>query len=127
MQVELYAERVSNRGLSACSQAESLKFKLVQVSHLYRPFSTLFVPQRHALCCRSSHTFLLSLDQGLAVRRACYSVLRYIMENGAKGAQVIQTPLMLLLLLLLLLPPPSPLTSFRSLLRARSARSVPRP
>lgn len=30
-QVELYAERVSNRGLSACSQAESLKFKLVQV------------------------------------------------------------------------------------------------
>jgi hypothetical protein len=26
--------------------------------------------------------------QGLAVRRACYSVLRYIMENGAKGAQV---------------------------------------
>ena len=32
-QVELYAERVNNRGLSACSQAESLKFKLVQVPH----------------------------------------------------------------------------------------------
>ena len=30
-QVELYAERVNNRGLSACSQAESLKFKLLQV------------------------------------------------------------------------------------------------
>jgi hypothetical protein len=26
--------------------------------------------------------------QGLAIRRACYSVLRYITENGAKGAQV---------------------------------------
>lgn len=26
---------------------------------------------------------------GLAVRRACYGVVRYIMENGAKGVQVI--------------------------------------
>ena len=31
---------------------------------------------------------LTNQPQGLAVRRACYSVLRYIMENGAKGAQV---------------------------------------
>jgi len=53
--VELYAERVSNRALSAVSQAESLRFKLLG---------------------------------GLAVRRACYGVLRYIMENGAKGCEV---------------------------------------
>jgi small subunit ribosomal protein S3e len=54
--VELYAERVQNRALSAIAQAESLRFKLLG---------------------------------GLAVRRACYGVLRYIMENGAKGCEVI--------------------------------------
>jgi len=53
--VELYAERVANRGLSAIAQAESLKYKLIG---------------------------------GLAVRRACYGVLRYIMEAGARGTEV---------------------------------------
>merc|ERR1712238_476654 len=47
--VELYAERVQNRGL--CAQAESLKFKLLG---------------------------------GLAVRRACYGVVRFVMEASAK-------------------------------------------
>ncbi len=49
-QVELYAERVNNRGLSACSQAESLKFKLVQV-----PITTFSYPHnkpRAASSCR---------------------------------------------------------------------------
>jgi len=54
--VELYAERVQNRALSAIAQAESLKFKLLG---------------------------------GLAVRRACYGVMRYVMENGAKGVEVV--------------------------------------
>jgi len=54
--VELYAERVHNRALSAIAQAESLKFKLLG---------------------------------GLAVRRACYGVMRYIMENGAKGCELV--------------------------------------
>jgi small subunit ribosomal protein S3e len=54
--VELYAEKVANRGLCAIAQAESLRFKLVG---------------------------------GLAVRRACYGVLRFIMENEAKGCEVI--------------------------------------
>lgn len=53
--VELYAERVGNRALSAIAQAESLRFKLLG---------------------------------GLAVRRACYGVLRYAMENGAKGCEI---------------------------------------
>merc|ERR1712146_790774 len=53
--VDLYAERVANRGLCAQTQAESLKFKLLG---------------------------------GLAVRRACYGVLRFVMESGAKGASV---------------------------------------
>merc|ERR1712119_271552 len=54
--VELYAEKVANRGLCAIAQAESLRYKLVG---------------------------------GLAVRRACYGVLRYIMESGAKGCEVV--------------------------------------
>jgi small subunit ribosomal protein S3e len=54
--VELYAERVLNRGLCAIAQAESLRFKLLG---------------------------------GLAVRRACYGVMRFVMENGAKGCEII--------------------------------------
>jgi len=53
--VELYAERVANRGLCAIAQAESLRYKLIA---------------------------------GLAVRRACYAVLRFVMEAGAKGCEV---------------------------------------
>ena len=56
--VELFAERVANRGLCAQAQAESLKFKLLG---------------------------------GLAVRRACYGVVRFVMEANAKGCQVIVT------------------------------------
>ena len=56
--VELYAERVANRGLCAQAQAESLRYKLLG---------------------------------GLAVRRACYGVVRFVMEQGAKGVEVIVT------------------------------------
>lgn len=54
--VEMYAEKVTDRGLCAIAQCESLRFKLVG---------------------------------GLAVRRACYGVLRFIMESGAKGCEVV--------------------------------------
>jgi small subunit ribosomal protein S3e len=54
--VELYAERVQNRALSAIAQAESLRFKLLG---------------------------------GLPIRRACYGVMRYVMDNGAKGVELI--------------------------------------
>eukprot|EP01126_Amoeba_proteus_P027040 TRINITY_DN267_c0_g2_i10.p1 TRINITY_DN267_c0_g2~~TRINITY_DN267_c0_g2_i10.p1 ORF type:complete len:228 (-),score=35.36 TRINITY_DN267_c0_g2_i10:97-780(-) len=54
--IELFAERVLYRGLSAIAQAESLRFKLLH---------------------------------GLAVRRACYGVLRFVMENEAKGCEII--------------------------------------
>ena len=56
--VELYAERVANRGLNASAQCESLRYKLLG---------------------------------GLAVRRAAYGVLRFVMEAGAKGCEVIVT------------------------------------
>jgi len=54
--VELYAEKVQNRGLCAQARAESLRYKLIG---------------------------------GLAVRRACYGVLRFIMESGAQGVEII--------------------------------------
>eukprot|EP00038_Savillea_parva_P005702 m.159663 g.159663 ORF g.159663 m.159663 type:complete len:250 (-) comp11825_c0_seq1:48-797(-) len=54
--VELYAEKVANRGLSAIAQCESLRYKLLG---------------------------------GLAVRRACYGVVRFIIEQGAKGCEVV--------------------------------------
>lgn len=53
--VELYVERVLNRGLCAMAQCESLKYKLLE---------------------------------GLAVRRACYGILRFVMESGARGCEV---------------------------------------
>jgi len=54
--IELYAERVNFRGLSAQAQCESLKYKLLH---------------------------------GLAVRRACYGVVRFVMENEAKGVEIL--------------------------------------
>merc|ERR1711935_419905 len=55
-QVELFAEKVVNRGLCATAQCESMRYKLMG---------------------------------GLAVRRAAYGVLRFIMESGAKGCEVV--------------------------------------
>ncbi|KAJ0799897.1 putative ribosomal protein S3 [Helianthus annuus] len=37
----------------------------------------------------SAESPLYKLLEGLAVRRACYGVLRFVMENGAKGCEVI--------------------------------------
>ncbi|PCH43352.1 ribosomal protein S3 [Wolfiporia cocos MD-104 SS10] len=54
--LELFAEKVQYRGLSAIAQCESLRYKLLG---------------------------------GLAVRRACYGVLRFVMESGAKGCEVV--------------------------------------
>eukprot|EP01128_Nolandella_sp_AFSM9_P013021 TRINITY_DN98_c0_g1_i2.p1 TRINITY_DN98_c0_g1~~TRINITY_DN98_c0_g1_i2.p1 ORF type:complete len:228 (+),score=75.28 TRINITY_DN98_c0_g1_i2:366-1049(+) len=54
--IDLYAERVLNRGLSAMAQTESMKYKLLG---------------------------------GLAVRRAAYGVIRFVMESEAKGCEVI--------------------------------------
>lgn len=54
--IELFIERVENRGLCAIAQCESFRFKLLA---------------------------------SVAVRKACYSVLRFAMEAGAKGCEVI--------------------------------------
>merc|ERR1712001_405544 len=55
-QIDLYVERVANRGLSAVAQAESLRYKLIA---------------------------------GLPVRRAAYGVVRFVMESGTMGCEVI--------------------------------------
>ncbi|KAI3633867.1 hypothetical protein MIR68_008199 [Amoeboaphelidium protococcarum] len=54
--VELFAEKVNNRGLCAAAQCESLRYKLLG---------------------------------GLVLRRACYGVVRFVMESGAKGVEVV--------------------------------------
>ncbi|KAL0009902.1 hypothetical protein SO802_005010 [Lithocarpus litseifolius] len=61
--VELYSEKVNNRGLCAIAQAESLHYKLLG-GFAVRSFNLL-------------------------VFRACYGVLRFVMESGAKGCEVI--------------------------------------
>jgi small subunit ribosomal protein S3e len=53
--LDIYVEKITNRGLCANVQAESLRFKLLK---------------------------------GLAVRRACYGILRSTMESGAKGCLI---------------------------------------
>ncbi|CAE6445116.1 unnamed protein product, partial [Rhizoctonia solani] len=60
--LDLYAEKVASRGLSAVAQCESLRYKLLG---------------------------------GLAVRRACYGVLRFVMESGAKGCEVVVSGFMI--------------------------------
>lgn len=57
--VELYAEKVANRGLCAVAQCESLRYKLIG---------------------------------GLAVRRAAYGVVRFIMESGASHLWRMRAP-----------------------------------
>lgn len=48
--------------------------------------------QNRAMCAvAQAESLRYKLMGGLAVRRACYGVLRYIMENGAKGCEIIVT------------------------------------
>uniref|UniRef100_A0A2P2IAX7 30S ribosomal protein S3, chloroplastic n=1 Tax=Hirondellea gigas TaxID=1518452 RepID=A0A2P2IAX7_9CRUS len=52
----------------------------------------LFAERVHnrALCAiAQAESVRYKLLEGLAVRRACYGVLRFIMENGAKGVEII--------------------------------------
>ena len=46
-------------------------------------------PARHSVSrTPQAESLKYKLLGGLAVRRACYGVLRFIMESGAKGAEV---------------------------------------
>ncbi|KMT17869.1 hypothetical protein BVRB_2g034020 isoform A [Beta vulgaris subsp. vulgaris] len=63
--VELYVEKVNNRWLCAIAQAKALRYKLL---------GGLAVRSVQELPCAF---------------RACYGVVRFVMENGAKGCEVI--------------------------------------
>jgi len=46
--------------------------------------------QNRALCAiAQAETLCFKLEERLAVRRACYGILRFIMENEAKGCEII--------------------------------------
>nr|BAN20346.1 ribosomal protein S3 [Riptortus pedestris] len=47
------------------------------------------VPTRGLCAIAQAESLRYKLIGGLAVRRACYGVLRFIMENGAKGCEVV--------------------------------------
>lgn len=48
--------------------------------------------QNRAMCAiAQAESVKFKLLGGLAVRRACYGVVRYIMENGAKGCEIVVT------------------------------------
>ena len=74
--LELYAEKVQYRGLSAIAQCESLRYKLLGGLAVRRYAEVMTV---NALWAR--RTYIL--------RRACYGVLRFVMESGAKGCEVV--------------------------------------
>lgn len=74
--IELYAERISYRGLCAVAQAESLRYKLI---------GGLVV--RRCVILVSIHPS--AVFSHLFAYRACYGILRFIMESGAKGCEVV--------------------------------------
>jgi len=69
--IRLLAEKLNNRGLSAVAQAESLCFKLTGGLPVRRSDKT----QLHFYFCNFHDS-------------ACYGVVRFIMDNGAKGCEV---------------------------------------
>lgn len=74
--VELYAEKVATRGLCAIAQAESLRYKLIGGLAVRRYLNLVNVHLEHNF-------------EFLCYARACYGVLRFIMESGAKGCEVV--------------------------------------
>jgi len=56
---------------------------------LLRLSSPLSVQNRALSAIAQAESLKFKLLGGLAVRRACYGVMRYVMENGAKGVEVV--------------------------------------
>ncbi|RUS32774.1 40S ribosomal protein S3-3-like protein [Jimgerdemannia flammicorona] len=87
--VELYAEKVSNRGLSAIAQAESLKYKLLNGLAVRSIIIGIGGIRSIKKPCRQGLQAQLTNQPPIYLPRACYGVLRFIMENGAKGCEVV--------------------------------------
>jgi len=54
-------------------------------------FVTSSVQNRALSAIAQAESLRFKLIGGLAVRRACYGVMRYVMDNGAKGCEIIIT------------------------------------
>ena len=81
---------MANRGLRAFKQLAHL---LNDAPFALAPSPFIFVDAQVAnrgLCAiAQAESLRYKLLGGLAVRRACYGVLRFIMESGAKGCEVV--------------------------------------
>jgi small subunit ribosomal protein S3e len=88
--VELYAERSAQRRSqqrqSSAASASALQ-PLTRCVSLC--LSVLRVHNRALSAIAQAESLRFKLMGGLAVRRACYGVLRYIMDNGAKGCELV--------------------------------------
>lgn len=85
--VELYAEKVATRGLCAIAQAESLRYKLIGGLAVRRYVGVLSV--FYYLLTTLTTSFVIFIKYYFVMIRACYGVLRFIMESGAKGCEVV--------------------------------------
>lgn len=56
---------------------------------IYAIFIVFRVQNRALSAIAQAESLRYKLIGGLAVRRACYGVMRYIMENGAKGCEIV--------------------------------------
>lgn len=85
--VELYAEKVATRGLCAIAQAESLRYKLIG-GLAVRRYVEIYL---FSIICHLSIVSFVSMfiKYYFVMIRACYGVLRFIMESGAKGCEVV--------------------------------------
>ncbi|KAK6125028.1 hypothetical protein DH2020_041206 [Rehmannia glutinosa] len=87
--VELYAERVNNRGLCAIAQAESLRYKLLGgLAVRSIDFTLLLLPFTYGL---KSFSSMLIINNWMIFSplQSLLRVLRFVMESGAKGCEVI--------------------------------------
>ena len=80
--VELYAEKVQTRGLCAIAQVDLEHTSNKMFCRHKLPLTFTF---------HQAESLRYKLIGGLAVRRACYGVLRFIMESGAKGCEVMMS------------------------------------
>ena len=88
--LELYAEKVLHRGLSAVAQCESLRYKLLgglAVRRCVRP--PLLSPSFPSRFTPWSRELIRSLDFFRGDNSAAYGVLRFVMESNAKGCEVV--------------------------------------
>ncbi|KAH9653174.1 KH type-2 domain-containing protein [Citrus sinensis] len=90
--VELYAEKVNNRGLCAIAQAESLRYKLLGGLAVRSSLAIFLLTFSHAKLTSGliAKSHIVRERGSYCDCMACCGVLRFIiLESGAKGCEVI--------------------------------------